>query len=162
MSDCAGVAELADALDLGSSVYDVRVRVSSSAPVLNQRFCGSSSVGRAPPCQGGGRESEPRLPLFFAGVAQWQSSSLPSWLRGSDSRHPLQQQSEGLPSSALHLQPIKGREPLTCGSSSVGRAPPCQGGGREFEPRLPLQQESSLDGSFFEHFIDKKRKCGIN
>ena len=121
-------------------------------------ICGSSSVGRAPPCQGGGRESEPRLPLhflrgcssmaelqpsklatrvrfpspapsaihrargfavvaqlverhlakvevaspslvyrsiFFAGVAQWQSSSLPSWLRGSDSRHPLH-----LPSTA--------------------------------------------------------------
>ncbi len=27
----------------------------------------------------------------------------------------------------------------TCGSSSVGRAQPCQGWGREFEPRLPLQ-----------------------
>ena len=27
--------------------------------------CGSSSVGRAPPCQGGGRESESRLPLHF-------------------------------------------------------------------------------------------------
>lgn len=26
----------------------------------------------------------------YAGVAQWQSSSLPSWLRGSDSLHPLQ------------------------------------------------------------------------
>ncbi len=26
-----------------------------------------------------------------------------------------------------------------CGSSSSGRAPPCQGGGSEFEPRLPLQ-----------------------
>ena len=25
----------------------------------------------------------------LAGVAQWQCSSLPSWLRGSDSRHPL-------------------------------------------------------------------------
>ncbi len=28
---CADVAELVDALDLGSSVFDVRVRVSSSA-----------------------------------------------------------------------------------------------------------------------------------
>ena len=28
-------------------------------------LCGSSSVGRAPPCQGGGRGSEPRLPLHF-------------------------------------------------------------------------------------------------
>jgi putative endonuclease len=26
-----------------------------------------------------------------------------------------------------------------CGCSSVGRAPPCQGGRREFEPRHPLQ-----------------------
>ena len=25
-----------------------------------------------------------------------------------------------------------------CGSSSFGRAPPCQGGGGGFEPRLPL------------------------
>ena len=30
-----------------------------------QGTSGSSSVGRAPPCQGGGRESEPRLPLHF-------------------------------------------------------------------------------------------------
>ena len=28
-----------------------------------------------------------------------------------------------------------------CGRSSSGRAPPCQGGGSEFEPRRPLQQE---------------------
>ena len=27
--------------------------------------CGNSSVGRARPCQGRGREFEPRLPLFF-------------------------------------------------------------------------------------------------
>ena len=27
-----------------------------------------------------------------------------------------------------------------CGSSSVDRAPPCQGGGREFESRLPLHK----------------------
>ena len=26
----------------------------------------------------------------FAGVAQWQSTSFPSWLRGFDSHHPLQ------------------------------------------------------------------------
>ena len=33
----------------------------------------------------------------------------------------------------------------TRGSSSVGRAQPCQGWGREFEPRLPLQNRSSSD-----------------
>ena len=30
-------------------------------------------------------------------------------------------------------------EGTTCGFSSFGRAPPCQGGGSEFEPRNPLQ-----------------------
>ena len=29
---------------------------------------------------------------------------------------------------------------IKCGCSSSGRAPPCQGGGREFEPRQPLQK----------------------
>ena len=38
----ADVAELADALDLGSSVNDMGVRVSSSAP--KQSNCGSGSV----------------------------------------------------------------------------------------------------------------------
>ena len=38
----ADVAELADALDLGSSVNDMGVRVSSSAP--NKKNCGSGSV----------------------------------------------------------------------------------------------------------------------
>ena len=72
-NDCAGVAELADALDLGSSVYGVRVRVSSSAPMKSihavvaqlverhlakvevaspslvyRSICTFSSVGRAP------------------------------------------------------------------------------------------------------------------
>ena len=35
------------------------------------------------------------------------------------------------------------------GSSSVGRAQPCQGWGREFEPRFPLQKASEKSGAFF-------------
>ena len=31
--------------------------------------------------------------------------------------------------------------PKKCGCSSSGRAPPCQGGGSEFEPRQPLQKK---------------------
>ena len=31
-----------------------------------------------------------------------------------------------------------------CGNSSVGRARPCQGRGREFEPRFPLQTNGVL------------------
>ena len=49
----------------------------------------------------------------------------------------------------------------TCGHSSSGRAPPCQGGGSEFEPRCPLQSdahtkvwasESKKSVDFFEKF----------
>ena len=32
-------------------------------------------------------------------------------------------------------------EGTICGFSSSGRAPPCQGGGSEFEPRHPLQSK---------------------
>ena len=37
-------------------------RVAGSTPALGT-ICGHSSSGRAPPCQGGGSESEPRCPL---------------------------------------------------------------------------------------------------
>ena len=54
------MAELADALDLGSSVNDMGVRVSSSAP---KAFMREWLSGRALPCQGKRREFESRLPL---------------------------------------------------------------------------------------------------
>ena len=34
---------------------------------------------------------------------------------------------------------LSNRVGIECGFSSSGRAPPCQGGGSEFEPRNPLQ-----------------------
>ncbi len=34
---------------------------------------------------------------------------------------------------------------LFCGNSSVGRAQPCQGWGREFESRFPLQIKALID-----------------
>ena len=37
---------------------------------------------------------------------------------------------------------FQGKEAAICGRSSSGRAPPCQGGGSEFEPRRPLQTNS--------------------
>ena len=37
---------------------------------------------------------------------------------------------------------FQGKETAVCGRSSSGRAPPCQGGGSEFEPRRPLQTNS--------------------
>ena len=35
------------------------------------RHCGFSSSGRAPPCQGGGSEFEPRNPLQHGAIAKW-------------------------------------------------------------------------------------------
>lgn len=56
-----GRGGMADAPDLGSGAER---RMSSSLFARTTRFfCGSSSVGRASPCQGEGRESESRLPL---------------------------------------------------------------------------------------------------
>ena len=57
----AGVAKLADAPDLGSGA----VRREGSSPFVRTILCGSSSFGRAPPCQGGGGGFEPRLPLHY-------------------------------------------------------------------------------------------------
>ena len=38
---------------------------------------------------------------------------------------------------------------LYCGSSSVGRARPCQGRGREFESRFPLTEALEFFQGFF-------------
>ena len=43
-----------------------------------------------------------------------------------------------------------------CGSGSVGRALPCQGKGRGFEPRLPLQLPCFLAGFFIEKPLFQK------
>ena len=40
-------------------------RVIGSIPIGGTILCGRSSSGRAPPCQGGGSEFEPRRPLHF-------------------------------------------------------------------------------------------------
>ena len=75
----AQVAELVDAHVSGAcaarragsspvlgTLFYVGVRVSSSSRnYFFDKKCGNSSVGRAQPCQGWGRGSESRFPLFF-------------------------------------------------------------------------------------------------
>ena len=61
----AGVAELADALDLGSSAAR---RGSSSLFARTRVFMREWLSGRASPCQGECREFESRLPLHFFGA----------------------------------------------------------------------------------------------
>ena len=57
------------------------------------------------------------------------------------------------------------KENAICGRSSSGRAPPCQGGGSEFEPRRPLQQNSKVPAlsRYFAHKVTwpsgKARVC---
>ena len=49
----------------------------------------------------------------------------------------------------LYLHPRKGEKFLkTSENSSVGRAQPCQGWGREFEPRFSLSKKAQTDGLF--------------
>ena len=99
----------------------------ASGTILKQLKCGNSSVGRARPCQGRGREFEPRFPLHFkicpsGGIGRRKGFKIPR-LSG--------RASSSLASGTILKQ-------LKCGNSSVGRARPCQGRGREFEPRFPL------------------------
>src|SRR5690606_33960777 len=106
--------------------------------------CGSSSVGRAIPCQGIGREFETLLPLQFL---ERKLSKLPFFDRW------------------VRMIPSTGSK--TCGSSSVGRAIPCQGIGREFETLLPLQfiQRKLSKLPFFDRWVrlissEVSRRCG--
>lgn len=50
-------------LAVNQAPKDAVVRIHPSPPFFV--FCGNSSVGRAPPCHGGGREFESRFPLQF-------------------------------------------------------------------------------------------------
>ena len=70
-------------------------------------------------CHARGREFEPHPGRQFASVAQ------------------LVEQGTENP-RVIGSIPIGGT--IFCGFSSSGRAPPCQGGGSEFEPRKPLQK----------------------
>ena len=45
------------------------------------------------------------------------------------------------------------KEHTPCGRSSSGRAPPCQGGGSEFEPRRPLQYEAIVDAEMQKRWL---------
>ena len=89
---------------------------------------GNSSVGRARPCQGRGREFESRFPLQggILGTAR------------AEAKFTLI-----MPSREQECRLLKAG-----GNSSVGRARPCQGRGREFESRFPLHKVPSEIGIF--------------
>ncbi len=49
-----------------------------------------------------------------------------------------------------------------CGFSSSGRAPPCQGGGSEFEPRNPLQTKKTVRKDRFFVWSGPPRSAGLS
>ena len=88
--------------------------------------------------------------LLCAGVAQWQSSSLPSWSRGFDSHHPLHCHGSGVGAVAQLVEHqlctlgVRGSNPLRSttrfvGESPSGKAPAFGAGIRRFESCLPSQ-----------------------
>ena len=94
-------------------------RVTGSSPVVPTIFGPVVQLVRTLACHARGRRFEPVPGRHFClcssvGRAEdWKSSC--HWF-DSDRRHQI------------------------CGCSSSGRAPPCQGGGSEFEPRHPLHR----------------------
>ena len=84
---------------------------------------------RAPPCHGGGRGFESHPGRHFASVAQ-------SVEQGTENPRVI----GSIPIGGTTFQKNRDLFFRICGRSSSGRAPPCQGGGSEFEPRRPLQK----------------------
>ena len=101
--------------------------------------CGNSSVGRAQPCQGWGREFESRFPLH---VERLHYRQCPGGGIGRRARFRcVCREACRFESCSGHPSFAEGK---ICGNSSVGRAQPCQGWGREFESRFPLRLKSEL------------------
>ena len=106
----------------GGRVTPVRVQVPPTAPTPT-----GSSVGQSarPIIERSQVQPLPRRPPMHALVAQ-------------------SGQSVGLRTRRSQVR-ILPRAPPLCGNSSVGRARPCQGRGRGFESRFPLQLMPRLD-----------------
>ena len=101
--------------------------------------------------------SNPVTPIDFAGVVQWQNTSLPSWIRGFDSHHPLSCTKYMIASNRMNricsmcpqLSWIEQRpsKPWVGGSNPFGHimvgiaqlvsAPDCGSGGQGFESLYP-------------------------
>ena len=99
---------------------------------------------RTPACHAGGRRFEPVLGRqgmqkcpFYASVAQLveqrtENPRVVGSIPTGGTTPSDDYSSDGASLKSFHI----------CGHSSFGRAPPCQGGGSEFESRCPLQCRS--------------------
>ena len=82
-------------------------------------------------CHARGRQFEPDPGRHYASVAQ-------SVEQGTENPRVI----GSIPIGGTSFLYVLRKEYTVCGRSSSGRAPPCQGGGSEFEPRRPLQTNS--------------------
>ena len=82
-------------------------------------------------CHARGRQFEPDPGRHYASVAQ-------SVEQGTENPRVI----GSIPIGGTTCLQFQVKETAICGRSSSGRAPPCQGGGSEFEPRRPLQTNS--------------------
>ena len=70
------------------------------------KCCGNSSVGRAQPCQGWGREFESRFPLFDGALVQLvRIHACHAWGHGFESRTHRKKEAEMLPFLYMALSP---------------------------------------------------------
>ena len=83
-------------------------------------------------CHARGRQFEPDSGRHYASVAQ-------SVEQGTENPRVIGSIPIG---GTIFLCILRKEYTFLCGRSSSGRAPPCQGGGSEFEPRRPLQTNS--------------------
>ena len=110
-----------------------------------------SSAGRASALQAEGHRFEPYCSHHFGPVVQLVRT-LACHARGRGFEpHPGRQLFASVAQSVeqgTENPRVVGSIPTggttECGFSSSGRAPPCQGGGSEFEPRNPLQKRNTL------------------
>ena len=101
--------------------------VTGSSPVLSTIYGPVVQSVSTPACHAGGRRFESVPGRHF---------------KRGDSHHPIYASVAQLVEQRTENPRVVGSTPTggtICGCSSSGRAPPCQGGGSEFEPRHPLQ-----------------------
>ena len=93
--------------------YGIIISVAGKQPARTHGMCGRSSSGRAPPCQGGGSEFEPRWPLHL-----WKFSSAG--------------RASALQAEGQRFEPVNFHQ---CGPVvQLVRTLACHARGRQFEP----------------------------
>ena len=112
---------------------------------------------RAPACHAGGRrfEPDPGRRRFRESENDLYASVAQSVEQGTENPRVI----GSIPIGGTIFLYVLRKEHTLCGRSSSGRAPPCQGGGSEFEPRRPLHFCGSL-AQLGEHLPYKQRVSG--